>query len=308
MNDRKQPKGKKPRVTMEQLTDIRRYYREGLPVTQIAEKTKLHRHTVRTYIKEKFEDVIADEARKAVLMEGLQQHYRDLADFTRLNLRSQLDASVPQSQKEAVHSPGSISTDGIMALPFKGTPQYMAQEWIRMYPPSPREDHLMRSLRAHTKASGIWTHWDKWRKIVSAYRDSSKKLWERLDEKIKNKPQKMYHPLSMKSFREQAFGNILRITGSDNVDEPEITMDDAPGDGIAPVVKSKESPLTTLLKDIIDEARGEPEWSSLIEATAAVKENRIQEELRSLACKIDAELVSVELMHAFSGRCELCPV
>ena len=308
MNDRKPPKGKKPRVTVEQLTDIRRYYREGLPVTQIAEKTRLHRHTIRTYIKEKFEDVIADEARKSVLMEGLQQHYRDLSDFARLNLRAQLDASVPQSRKETAHAPGSISTDGIMALPFKGTPQYMAQEWIRMYPPSPRADHLMKSLRAHTKASGIWTHWDKWRKIVSAYRDSSKKLWERFDEKIKNKPQKMYHPLDMDSFREHAFGNILRIIDSDGSNEPEIITVDTAGDGILPIVKSKDSQLTVLLKDIIDEVRGLPEWSSLIKATATLKYNIIQEELRRLARKIDAELVSVELMHAFSGRCELCPV
>jgi len=309
MSEEKKPPRKKTRVTLEKLTEIRRLYREGMPIVEIAEATGLHRHTVRTYIKEKFEDVVADEARKESLLEALKQHFKDIAEFARNDLRMQVNASVPQPEKKELPDTGSISTDGIMGLPGRGTPQYMAEEWLRMYRLSSLDSHLMKSLRVHTKESTFWTYYDKLRRIISAYENQSEKLWEWLQEEIINVPPEKYSPWDTASFKKMVFGNVLIATSCKEAEEPDLTMrDDTDSDGIMPVIKAKDSPVSLCAKQLLEQARQRPEWADLKAATEELISSDRQRELKRLAREIDEGLVGIELMHAFPGRCELCPV
>lgn len=309
MSEQKKPLRKRTRVTMEKLTEIRRLFGEGISIIEIARSTGLHRHTVRTYIKEKFEDVVADEARKQSLVKGLELHFQDIAKFAQNNLKAQLNASVPQPEEISNRYAGSISINGMMGLPARGTPQYMAEEWLRMYYPSPRDSHLMKSLRIHTKESAFWIHWDKFRKIVSAYEVSSKKLWEWLEEQLSNVPPENYSPWDPASFRKIVFGNILRASSSNEVEEPDLTIKSSPGsDGIIPIVKTKDSPLSIYTKELLDQTRKRPDWASLKAATKELMGSDNQHELKRLAREIDKALVVIELMHAFPGHCEVCPV
>ena len=309
MDNEKKPPSKRTRVTMEKLTKIRQLFREGMPIVEIAKATDLHRHTVRTYLKEKFEDVVADEARKESLLEGFKLHFKDIKGFALKDLRQQLAASLPQFQRKAVCDPGSISTDGMIGIPGTGTPQYMAEEWTRIYDPSlPGYNHLMRSLRVHTKEFTLWTHWDRLRKVVAAYENSSKEAWEWLAEQIGNIPAEKYSPLDTVSFRNLVFGNILLVSSGNEPRAHELSVEGSASNGIAPTIKSKESPLSTLAMELLDEARKKLAWSALEHAMKDLSGSDTQRELKSLVRKIDESLVGIELMHAFGGRCELCPV
>ena len=309
MDNEKKPPRKKTRVTMEKLTQIRQLFREGMPIVQIADATGLHRHTVRTYIKEKFEDVISDEARKESLMEGVKLHFQDITGFALKDLRQQLAASLPQHQQKVVRDPESISTDGMIGIPGTGTPQYMAEEWTRMYDPStPGYSHLMRSLRIHSKASTLWVPWDRLRKIVAAYENTSKEIRKRLAEEIENIPAKKYSPLDTASFRNRVFGNILLVSGGGEPRVHDLSVDEDSSDGIAPTVRSKESPLSILATELLDEARKKAAWSDLENTMKDLSGSDTQHKLKSLIREIDESLVGIGLMHVFGGRCELCPV
>lgn len=309
MNEEKKPIRKKTRVTLEKMTEIRRLYREGMPIIDIAKATGLHRHTVRTYIKEKFEDVVADEARKESLVKALEQHFKDIKEFAQHNFRTQLNASLPQPEQKELRDAGLISTDGMMGLPDKGTPQYMAEEWLRIYHPSSRDNHLMKSLRVHTKESTFWTYYDKFRRIVVAYENQSKKLWEWLEEQVNNEPPEKYSPRDTASFRKMVFGNILRASSGDEAEEPDLTIQNATsGDGIMPIIKAKDSRISLYAKQLLEQARERTEWADLKAVTKELMSNDSQRELKRLAREINEGLVGIELMHAFPGRCELCPV
>ena len=308
MDNEKKPRRTKPRVTLEQLTNIRQLYREGKAIVEIAKETGLHRHTVRTYLKEKFEDVVADEARKELLIEGLRLHFQDITRFALQDLRQQLAASLPQSQQKTIHDQKSISTDGMIGIPGTGTPPYMVEEWDRMYYLSPRYNQLMQSLRVHTKGSTLWTHWDRLRKAVADYENSSKEIREWLTEQVGNIPAKNYSPLDTTSFRNFVFGNILLVSGGSEPRAYDMSSDSGSHDGILLIVKGKGSPLSSLENNLLDEARKKAAWTKLEKATKELVGNDKQREFKGFVRKIDESLVGIELMHAFPGHCELCPV
>ena len=308
MDNEKKPRRTKPRVTLEQLTNIRQLYREGKAIVEIAKETGLHRHTVRTYLKEKFEDVVADEARKELLIEGLKLHFQDITRFALQDLRQQLAASLPQSQQKTIHDQKSISTDGMIGIPGTGTPPYMAEEWARMHDQSPKYYHLISSLRIHTKESSLWIYWDRLRKALSAYENVSRELWAWLDEQVGNMSAKNYSPLDTTSFRNFVFGNILLVSGGSEPRAYDLSVDGSSTEGIAPIIRSKESPLSTLVMELLDEARAKTGWSALEKATKELMNADTQDKLKDHVRKIDESLVGIELMHAFPGHCELCPV
>jgi hypothetical protein len=309
MNEENKFARKKTRVTLEKLTQIRGLYREGMPIVEIARVTGLHRHTIRTYIKEKFEDVVADEARKDLLTKALEQHFKQIREFAQHKLRSQITASVPQTEKKQINDLDSISIDGTMGLPERGTPQYMAEEWHRMYYPSPRESHLMKSLRTHTKESNFWTYYDKFRQKVSVYENLTKNMWNWLDEQIRNESGEVFGPEGIKSFQEMVFGNILNATSTDQDVEPDVTIRISPSNnGITPITKTKDSPISLYAKQLLKQAQERTEWSKLKSATDKLTGDDSQRELKQLVRDIDEALVSIELMYAFPNRCELCPI
>ena len=134
---------KRPRVTDAQVGEMLRLKREGKTDTAIAKVLGIHRQTIGRYLKRRRNDILADEARKQVLIEELRNHFRELADFARTHMKRRLDASPSESPvppgmptfmpvhipgvgvlglpDAEVGMPGSISVAGFLGLPGRGS-------------------------------------------------------------------------------------------------------------------------------------------------------------------------------------------
>jgi hypothetical protein len=66
------------------------------------------------------------------------------------------------------------------------------------------------------------------------------------------------------------------------------------------------SALHEYLNEMLEEAEQRPESTTLRSATSQLKEK--QSRLEGIVLKIGSALDGIELMHAFPGRCHLCPV
>ena len=173
---------KKARLTDEQITEIMRLKREGKPISAIARIIGCHRQTVRMHLREKHGDIVAEEARKQILIEELRGHFQELAKFAP-TLRFHLDASPSEGSEGGYPSTGlffrlpvPISSAGRLGLPGPGSANHTVSEWGRMYNLLPKDKHLIQALREHTKDSDLWVHWDSWRKEVADYETLSRQL------------------------------------------------------------------------------------------------------------------------------------
>lgn len=293
---------KKPRITEQQIDDIKRLFMEGVPISEIAIEVGAHRHTVSAYIASKHIDIVADEARKQVLTAGLEKHFKELAAFARQDIRKRYNASAPG----AIHTTAKISTSGVMALPHLGsTSHYVTTEWARMYDTSPRDQHLLRSLREHTTKFRLWAHWDRWRKQVASFENASQALWAWLERKIEDKPPDDVQDSGI--VRSWIFGNIMRIAGGREPEGIETLMQHAWTEGTSPTVHSNPSAVSEYALQNLEEARNWPELDTLRSAMAELAGGENQPELRRLADQIDFELAGVELMESFGASCHLCP-
>ena len=119
------------------------------------------------------------------------------------------------------------------------------------------------------------------------------------------------------------FGNLLRLAGSAEVERLEISGSQLVRRipetklGIATaidlVVAETGAPESTrrvheYLFELLQQAQQRQGWTKLLSSTAELGRKETQLELRRIAREIDTALVSIELMHAFPGRCSLCPV
>jgi len=301
---------KKERITKQEITEMMQLRRQGYSISAIAKSMGYHRQTISAHLKEKKEDLIAEEARKQVLSQALTSHFGQLQRFTQVDLKLMVDASKQEYQKKRREPRplGPISTDGIMGLPYTGRPGYMTEEWARMYNPPPREGHLLASLREHTKESPVWSHWDRWRNSVSDYENVSRALWEWLEEKLEEEPPENIAPGELEATKDWLFGNILLVAGGRETVGPD-SIKEATGDGkgVMVVAYASESPLSRYLTRVIEEVNKMPAWNSLVSATAELGNRESQSELRHIVRDMDRALVAIELMQALPGHCELCP-
>lgn len=301
---------KKERITEQMITDIMRLRRQGFSISAIARTVGCHRQTVSAHLKERREDFIAEEARKQVLTQALANHFEQLARFAQVELKLMLDASMPVTPKKRREPRpiGPIVTNGLLGLPHAGWPTFIAREWARMYNPPPRESHLLLALREHTRETPVWVHWDNWRKQVADYEKASRVIWDWLEENLEGKPPENTAPGEIDAIRDWLFGNILLAAGGRETIGPEaMTGITEENRGTMYTVKSGESPLTQYLATVIKEIRNRPEWDQLASATALLQSQSSQSELRRTARDTDQALVAIVLMHAFPGRCQLCP-
>jgi len=58
---------------------------------------------------------------------------------------------------------------------------------------------------------------------------------------------------------------------------------------------------------VIEEVKKRPEWDPIVSAMSKLKSKKSQSDLRRIARDMDRELVAIELMYAFPGRCQICP-
>lgn len=299
-----QGKQRKKRITEEKITDMKRLYLEGMTISAIAEELDVHRQTVAGYVAPKNRDIIADEVRKQLLGEELRNHFDQLKGFVRQDIRKQINASAPGDTA----AQGTISTAGVLGLPYSGTgaPHYITGEWSRMHNPPPWEQHLLKSLREHTRDSKLWVYWDRWHKKASHFEAASRALWERLKEKLEDDPPDDIRDVEI--VRSWVFGNIIMIAGDrDPAGVETLTQGAKPGE-FRPVVYSNPSYISRYAQKFLEDVKGWPELDNLKSAMSELADHKSQSELRRLAGEIDFVLAGIELMKAFPGRCEICPV
>jgi len=300
----RQGKQSKKRITEEKITDMKRLYLEGMTISAIAEKLGVHRQTVTGYVAPKKRDIVADDVRKQLLADELRNHFNQLNRFIREDIRKQLNASAPG--ETAVQE--TISTAGVLGFPYSGAgaPRYITDEWNRMYTLPPREQHLLKSIRQHTRDSKLWVHWNQWRKKVAPFEGASRALWEWLGDKLEVEPPDDIRDIE--TVRSWVFGNIIRIAGDREPAVVETLKQSARPGGFIPAVYSNPSNLSRYALKILEEARGWPDLGTLRSAMSELADSKSQAELRRLAGNIDFVLAGIELMNAFPGRCEICPV
>ncbi|MEA3442194.1 MAG: helix-turn-helix domain-containing protein [Chloroflexota bacterium] len=307
---------KKARLSEEQITEIMRLKREGKSISAIAQIIGCHRQTVRMHLKERHGDIVAEEARKQVLVDELRSHFQELASFAAFGLRRHLDASrseTPGIMGPIPPIPGPISVAGVLGLPVLGSSKYMSHEWRRMYELPPRDKHLMQALREHIRDSDLWIHWDSWRKEVANYETMSRKLLQWVINRTEPERWQKINPEDMDSIRDWLFGNILLKTSGAGYEELEIRgrelITSGTRDRVARAAGSAESkPLYDWLWDILKEAETLPEGAALESATVELSRREKQNKLKDIIYKIDSALDGIEMMRAFPGRCHLCPV
>lgn len=293
----------KKRVTEQNITEMKRRFLEGQTISAIARDMKVHRQTVSSYISERHQDVIADDIRKQLLSQELQNHFNQLTLFVRQDIRHRMDAST-QLKPE---SEGFISASGVFGFPILvGTPHYITREWKRLYNPPAREQHLLNSLRKHTRDSKLWVYWDRWYKAVSPLETNSKDLWEWLEARLENDPDIDNRDFDI--LQSWIFGNIIReASGKDRASIEGIKKIDETEE-FTPMVYGDRSTFPKIMDEIIEESKALPEFSNLGASITDLDNSQKQSDLRHLAKDIDFILAGIELMTAFPGKCALCPV
>jgi len=82
------------------------------------------------------------------------------------------------------------------------------------------------------------------------------------------------------------------------------------GEGVLVVAYSNSSvvsPSSRYMAMVIEEVKKRPEWDPIVSAMSKLKSKKSQSDLRRIARDMDRELVAIELMYAFPGRCQICP-
>jgi len=305
---------KRPRVADEQVGEMLRLKREGKTDTAIAKVLGIHRQTVGRYLKRRRNDILADEARKQVLIEELRGHFQELANGVPVSLRWRLDASRSESTTgfQPLRLPVPISLAGRLGLPGRGPANYTVYEWWRMHNPLPKVKHLIQALREHTKDSDLWVHWDSWQKEVADYETLSRQLGLWVSDETEPERWKKIDPEYMDSVRRWLFGNILLKTSGAAREElvgSERDLTTPAGDLVARAEnRARRQVLQEYLYGILEEAEQQPQWSALESATAQLWEEEKQKKLKDIIGKIDSALDGIEIMRAFPGHCHLCPV
>jgi len=309
---------KKARLTDEQVTEMMRLKREGKSISAIARVIGCHRQTVRMHLREKHEDIVAEEARRQVLTEELRGHFQELANFVP-TLRVHLDASPSEGSGRSYPTTGlftrlpvPISSAGRLGLPGPGSAKHTVHEWGRMYNLLPRDKHLIQALREHTKDSDLWVHWDSWRREVADYETLSWQLLLWVNDKIEPERWQKIDPEYMDSVKSWLYGNILlKMSGADyeKLEGRERDLITPAGEVVARAADSaSRRALQEYLDGILKEAEQQPQRGALESAIAQLKEGENQKKLKDIADKISSALDGIELMRAFPGHCHLCPV
>ncbi len=314
---------KRPRITGEQVQEMMRMRRRGESIQSIAQAIGCHRQTVRTYLKEKHGDILAGEARKEVLTGELLGHFRELVNFAQVGLKRRLDASPVKQERKIVteRQPGPISLEGLLGIPSIVPAPLMRNEWVRMYHPSAKDNHLMKSLREHTKESMVWAYWDEWWQKLAGYETMSREYFEWLEDNVETDLYDIIDVNQIRLVQMWLFGNILHVTSGSDVERLEVIGQDLQspeskttrGEEVSLVLAQTKSEsdskrLQQYLTDILQQAQNKSQYNELRNFTTQTMLKETQLELRRIARNMDTALASIELMRAFPGRCSLCPV
>lgn len=298
---------KRSRITREMEQEMIRLRGQRKSITDIAESLGIHRQTVRTHLKERKDVILADEAKKQVLVEALREHFKDLSDVLEKGVKKRL---APSIQRDYEMNVIGISTREILAAPIGKWVPALAGEWKRMYEWSSREAHLLNALREHTRDSSLWYWWDKWQKEVKPYRDAGWKLRSLL---LGMSVSCLgFEPSGyLRDTHEWSLGCGLLGTSGEPYEEENVTVKFEHGNiilGHSGIKFKGDEARYSCLARILEEVKNLPEWSQLESETAKLKEKDKQVELWEIHSRINSELEILVLKRAFPGRCHLCPI
>lgn len=298
---------KRSRITREVEQEMIRLRGQRKSINDIAETLGIHRQTVRTHLKERKDILLADEARKQVLVEAFRDHLKELFDYGAKGLKKRL---APSIQRDYELSKIGISGREILEVPIEKWVPALPGEWKRMHEWSLRESHLLQALREHTGDSPVWIHWDKRQGEVADYKKAGQKLRKELNAKVESCLG--FEPSGyLRETREWFFGCALLETSGEPYEKENVTVKFEHGimtlghTGIK--IKGNESQHSYLAK-ILVEAKNLPEWSRLESETRKLKERKKQVELWEIHSRINSELEILAMKRAFPGRCHLCPI
>jgi predicted transcriptional regulator len=173
---------RKSRINEEQIGEMLRLRRQGKSISDIARATGFHRQTIRAYLKERQADVLADEVRKQILTNELQNHLDNLIQFA-------------ASLKEHLIVPGSPNEERdaasvLVPLLPKELPEGLdSTSWKarREQQQMDRQNKmLLKSLREHTREKEWWRAFEEWQENWNKCRVASQELREEANEVVGN--------------------------------------------------------------------------------------------------------------------------
>ena len=297
---------KRSRITREVEQEMIRLRGQRKSITDIAESLGVHRQTVRTHLKERKDVILADEAKKQVLVEALRGHFKDLSDVLEKGVKKRL---APSIQRDYELSESGISTREILTVPIGKWVPALAGEWKRMYESSSREAHLTNALREHTGDSPLWYWWDKWYKEVEDYADAGWKLRGLLIHKVTLCLG--FEPSEYKETQGWFFGCVLLETSGEPYEKDSVTVKFEQGIitlGHSGIKFKGTACQYSCVARILEEVKNLPEWSRLESETAKLKQKDKQRELWEIHSRINSEVEILVLKRVFPGRCHLCPI
>lgn len=273
--------GKK--LDQDKINKIMRLGREGNAVNLISEKLGVNRTTVNFYLNRGQEETINVEVRKKVLEEALWEHFREMRDFARNELKQRLARSI-------VVERGMVSVR-VFGLPSAGWGLAVVSEWERMYKWSERERHLLEGLREHTKDSLFWDYWDEWEGKVTGYEGVSREIYGWVSDRVEACQLESRY---LARLGRECFAATLLETSREAFDPETVNIGNEAG--------------RSCFREIWEEVRVGPAWPQLELETEKLKEKQKQVQLRGLFDKMSPELEILAMKRAFPGQCRLCPI
>ena len=169
----------------------------------------------------------------------------------------------------------------------------------------------------------VWTYWDEWWRKLAEYETVSRDFFEWLENNVETDLYDLIEVSQIRVVQIWLFGSILRITSGGGAEwlqirgqtllSTETKATTTTGEEYSLILaqtkdESGSKYLQQYLSDILDQAHDKPQYSKLQYFTTQTRLKETQLKLRRIARNIDTALASIELMRAFPGRCNLCPV
>jgi len=174
------------RITEAQISEMIRLHRLGKSISAIAQATGCHRQTVRVYLRERRSDILADEVRKALLVDELRKHLDEVTRFASSLVET---LAVPVSPFEERDATAVLNSLFRRYIPVERGSE--PQEAKKKHQDERRKRILFDCLQAHT-GKEQWQVFEEWKQSWDSCKVALEQLREEanevLSDLLKRKP------------------------------------------------------------------------------------------------------------------------